>query len=73
MVCPHGQGVVKPVRTFFGQEGNGEFFAILFIYYVVKYFMSWISLMLLGRFKIRFVIPEITSKLQLCKIELRKK
>jgi len=27
MVCPHGQGGVKPVRTFFGQEGGGVKFS----------------------------------------------
>jgi len=26
MVCPHGQGGVEPVRTFFGQEGRGSIF-----------------------------------------------
>jgi len=29
MVCPYGQGEVEPVRTFCGQEGGGQFFAIL--------------------------------------------
>jgi len=29
MVCPHGQEGIEPVRTFFGQEGVGQFFAIL--------------------------------------------
>jgi len=30
MVCPHGQeGRGEPMRTFFGQEGTGQFSAIL--------------------------------------------
>jgi len=32
MVCQHGQGggeEAEPVRTFFGQAGRGQFFAIL--------------------------------------------
>jgi len=29
MVCPHGQGGVEPVRTFFGQGEGDQFFTIL--------------------------------------------